>query len=166
MNDFPVGGREDNILKRWNLSLRIPEKEYNKQCNENPNKSQQIPAHDNKEHRDQSSGDQKGKPFLSDRPALSIRHFLSPSSQLIMECEFSAYAKGRGYLGVRAQGFVRGAPSAMDAIMLRGFRGNFTPSDHGHVACPDQFFYAEGFEQGEKGIYFLLIPRDFDGVGF
>jgi len=144
MDNLPVGRREDNVLKRWNLSLRIPEKESNKQCNKNPPKSQQIPAHGNKECRDQSKGDQKREPFFGDRPALSIRQSFFSLSQLITESGLSA----------------------MDAIRLRGFRRNFTPSDHSHMACPDQFLYPEGFEQSEKGVYLLLIPRDFDGIGF
>jgi len=124
MDNLPVGRREDNILKRWNLSFRIPEKEANKQCNENPPKSQQIPAHGKEEHRDQRKGDQKGEPFFGDRPALSICQSLFSLSQLIVNCKFFA----------------------MDAIRLKGFRSNLTPSDHGHMACPDQFFYPEGFE--------------------
>ena len=144
MDDLPVSRREDNIVKRWNLSLRIPEKESNKQCNENPKKSQQNPAHRKKEDCDQSQGDQKGEPFFSDRPAAPIHQSFFSLSQLIMKCELAA----------------------MDAIRLRRFRRNFTPPDHGHMAGPDQFFYPEGLEQSEKGVYLLLVSRDFDGIGF
>jgi len=34
------------------------------------------------------------------------------------------------------------------------------------MACPDQFFYPEGFEQSEKGVYLLLISRYLEGIGF
>ncbi len=89
MDDLPVGGREDNVLKRWNLSLRIPEKETNKQCNENPQKSQQIPVHRKKEHCDQSKGDQKGEPFFGDRPAPLIYQSFFSLSHLIIERNLS-----------------------------------------------------------------------------
>jgi hypothetical protein len=87
MDDLPVGGREDNVLKRWNLSLRISEEETNKQCTENSQKSQQIPAHRNKEHRDQNKGNQKGDPFFGDRPALPIHLSFFSLSQTVMKRE-------------------------------------------------------------------------------
>jgi hypothetical protein len=144
MDDLPIGGSENNILKRWNLSFRIPEKESTKQYNENSQKSQQIPAYRKKEYCDQSKGDQKGEPFFGDRPTSLLFQITFSFNPLIMKFKL---------------------PPA-GTINLRWLRREFTASDHGHMPCPDQFFYPEGFKQSKKGVYLLLIPRYLNGIGF